>query len=156
MLRALWNLSNLCFRTSKLWSVFVYTKLYDVHPLSQMQRWRYPSTPSPLWAHLPDSNVSDPNPHWFWSAGSGRAKMTHKNRKKLRNLMFWSAGCSLLRAEGFFYSLEVFYGGLGISKLQFLIRKILIIFSAVNFSNFWSSKSWIWIRSESASGFALT
>ncbi len=26
--------------------------------------------------------------------------MTHKNRKKLRN-MFWSAGCYLLRAEGF-------------------------------------------------------
>jgi hypothetical protein len=31
------------------------------------------------------------------------------------------AGCSLLRAEGFSCSLGVLYGGLGISKLQFLI-----------------------------------
>ncbi len=28
--------------------------------------------------------------------------------------MFWSAGCSLLRAEGFFCNLDVLYGGLGI------------------------------------------
>jgi hypothetical protein len=36
-----------------------------------------------------------------------------------------SAGCSLLRAEGFSCSLDVVYGGLGISKLpQFLIKKI--------------------------------
>jgi hypothetical protein len=32
--------------------------------------------------------------------------------KKLRNFMF-SAGCSLLKAEGFSYSLDVLYGGLG-------------------------------------------
>jgi hypothetical protein len=32
---------------------------------------------------------------------SRRAKMTHKSRKKGRNFMF-CAGCSLLRAEGFF------------------------------------------------------
>jgi hypothetical protein len=31
--------------------------------------------------------------------------MTHKNRKKLINLMFLSAGCSLLRAEGFSFQL---------------------------------------------------
>jgi hypothetical protein len=30
---------------------------------------------------------------------------------------------SLLRAEGFSCSLDVLYGGLGISKLQFLIKK---------------------------------
>ena len=34
-----------------------------------------------------------------------------------------SAGCSLLRAEGFFWSLDVLYEGLGISKLKFLIQK---------------------------------
>ncbi len=28
-------------------------------------------------------------------SGSRRAKMTHKSRKKFRNFMFWSAGCSL-------------------------------------------------------------
>jgi hypothetical protein len=52
-----------------------------------------------------------------------RAKMTHKNRKKSRILMFLSTGCSLLKAEGFSCSLGVLYGGLGISKLQFLIKK---------------------------------
>jgi hypothetical protein len=34
-----------------------------------------------------------------------------------------SAGYSLLRAEGFSCSLDVLYGGLGINKLQFLIKK---------------------------------
>ncbi len=29
-------------------------------------------------------------------SGSSRAKMTHKQRKKLINFIFWSAGCSLL------------------------------------------------------------
>jgi hypothetical protein len=48
-------------------------------------------------------------------SGSGsRTKMTHISRKNLRNFMFWSAGCSLLRAEGFFCNLDVLYGGLGI------------------------------------------
>jgi hypothetical protein len=51
--------------------------------------------------------------------------MTHKIRKKYRIFMFGSAGCSLLRAEGFSCSLGVLYGGLGISELQ-LIKKIKI------------------------------
>jgi hypothetical protein len=72
-------------------------------------------------------------------SGSRRAKMTHKNRKKYRNFMFWSAGCSLLRAEGFSCSLGVLYGGLGISKLEFLIKKIKIKFPSVYFFNFSSS-----------------
>jgi hypothetical protein len=29
--------------------------------------------------------------------------MTHKSRKKFKNFMFSSAGCSLLRAEGFLW-----------------------------------------------------
>jgi hypothetical protein len=49
--------------------------------------------------------------------------MNHKNRKKWRNFMFWSDKCSLLRTEGFSCSLDVLYGGPGISKLQFLIKK---------------------------------
>jgi hypothetical protein len=65
--------------------------------------------------------------------------MTHKNRKKSRIFMFLITGCSLLRAEGFSCSLGVLYGGLGISKLQFLIKKIDIKFLAINFFNFWSS-----------------
>jgi hypothetical protein len=44
-------------------------------------------------------------------------EVTHKSRKKLRNLMFLSAGCSLLRAKRFVCNLEVLYGGLGIGKL---------------------------------------
>jgi hypothetical protein len=57
-----------------------------------------------------------------------------------------------------------FEGGLGISKLQFLIKKnILKKFSAVNFFNFWSSKPWTWnwtgfgsaLGSGSVSGSAL-
>jgi hypothetical protein len=56
--------------------------------------------------------------------------MTHKNRKKSRIFMFLSTGCSLLGAEGFSCSLGILYGGLGISKLQFLIKKIEIKFQA--------------------------
>jgi hypothetical protein len=58
--------------------------------------------------------------------------MTHKNRKKSRIFMFLSTGCSLLRAEGFSYSLGVLYGGVGISKLLFLIKKIESKFPATN------------------------
>ncbi len=48
-------------------------------------------------------------------SGSRRAKF----------FMFWSAICSLLRAEGFFCSVR--YGGLGIGKLQFLINLFFLI-----------------------------
>ncbi len=43
-------------------------------------------------------------------SGSRRAKLTHKSRKIFRNFMFWNARCSLLRAEGFFCSLDVLFG----------------------------------------------
>jgi hypothetical protein len=62
--------------------------------------------------------------------------MAPKNRKKARIVMFLSTGCSLLRAEGFSCSLGVLYGGLGISKLQFLIKKIKIKFLVVGFFQF--------------------
>ncbi len=55
-----------------------------------------------------------------------------KNRKKLGNFMFWSAGCAVLRAEGFSCSLDVLYRGLGISKLQFwMIKKRKNNFSCI-------------------------
>jgi hypothetical protein len=50
--------------------------------------------------------------------------------------MFLSAGCSLLRAEGFSCSLGVLYEDLGISKLHFLIKKIEIETLAINFFHF--------------------
>jgi hypothetical protein len=61
--------------------------------------------------------------------------MTHKNRKKSRIFIFLSigTGCSLLRAEGFSCSLGILYGSLGISKLQFLIKKIEINSSSYKF-----------------------
>jgi hypothetical protein len=63
--------------------------------------------------------------------------MTYKNREqKKRNFIFSSAGCSLLRAAGFLCSLDVLYGGLGIDKLQFLIKKLFNFFSAINFLQF--------------------
>jgi hypothetical protein len=55
-----------------------------------------------------------------------------------------------LRAEGFFCNLDILYGGLGIGKLQFLIKKNLIFFSAVIFFQFLVIKAldpdWIRIR----------
>ncbi len=62
--------------------------------------------------------------------------MTHINRKKSRIFMFLSTGCSLLRAEGFSCSLGFLDGGLGISKLQFLIKKIELKFPAIIFFQF--------------------
>ncbi len=88
---------------------------------------------------------------WAVGSGSGSAyklriririqegKNDPKNWKKDRILIFWIAGCSLLRAEGFSCSLGVLYGGQGIGKLQYLIKKIKIKFLVVSFFNFRSS-----------------
>ncbi len=71
------------------------------------------------------------DPHLFWSAGSGsavgiriRIQEGQNEAQKWRKLKFWSARCSLLRDEDLSCSLDVLYGGLRISKLQFLIKKI--------------------------------
>jgi hypothetical protein len=42
-----------------------------------------------------------------------------QNRKKFKNFMFSSAGCFLLRAEGFSCSLDVLCGGLQIENCCF-------------------------------------
>jgi hypothetical protein len=42
-----------------------------------------------------------------------------------------------MRAEGFFYSLDVLYGGLGIGNLKFLMKRKI---PRSIFSSFWSSK----------------
>jgi hypothetical protein len=61
---------------------------------------------------------SGPDPNSESGSGSRRAKMTHKSRQKIKKFqVFGSAGCSLLKAEGFFCNLGVLYGGLGIGKL---------------------------------------
>ncbi len=51
-----------------------------------------------------------------------------------------------MRAEGLSCSLGVLYEGLGISKLQFLIKKIKIKFLVVIFFQFLTIKPWIRIR----------
>ncbi len=63
-----------------------------------------------------------------------------------------SAGCSLLRAEVFSCNLDVFYEGLGISNLQFLIKIRTNFFNSKYFDNFCSSKPWIRIRCGCGSG----
>jgi len=45
----------------------------------------------------------------------GQKWATKIGRKKVWNFMLWSAWCWLLRAEGFFCSLDVLYGGPGIN-----------------------------------------
>ena len=69
--------------------------------------------------------IADPDP--------GGQKLPRKIEKSLE---FSCTGCSPLRAEGFSCSLGVLYGGLGIGKWQFLIKKIKIKLPAVNFFQF--------------------
>jgi hypothetical protein len=83
--------------------------------------------------------------------------MTQKNRKRTEFL------CFEVLDEGFSCSLGVLYGGLRISKLQFLIKKIKIKFPAVNLSIFGHQTldpdpgSGIWIRNpESGSGIRIS
>jgi hypothetical protein len=67
--------------------------------------------------------------------------------EKFRNVMFESAGCSLLRDEGFFCNLDVLYEGLGIGKLKFFIPKNWSFYQQSIFFNFWyKKKTWIRIR----------
>jgi hypothetical protein len=58
--------------------------------------------------------------------------MTHKNRKKLKNFMFLSDECSLLRAEGFSCGLNALCRGLGIAF--FILKKYQIFGSCKYFS----------------------
>jgi hypothetical protein len=85
-----------------------------------------------IFSHLLATSVvdpdTDPDPHYFrikWGLWIRiqEGKNDPQKRKNLINLVFSSAECSLLRAEGFLCSLDVSYGSLGISKLQFLIKK---------------------------------
>ncbi len=78
-------------------------------------------------------------------SGSGRAKMADKNRK---DFMFWSAECSLLRAEGFFSSLDFLYGAQGIVNCRFWSKKLVKFFFSCKFFQFLVIKTLdsVWIR----------
>jgi hypothetical protein len=68
-----------------------------------------------------------PDPGSRFGSGSRRAKMTHKKSRKVNKfhfLKYWMF--SFEGPEGFSCSVDVLYGGLRISKLQFLITKIRI------------------------------
>ena len=76
----------------------------------------------------PDSiGPVDPDP--YSESGSRRAKITHKSRNFFLKFKFWSVGWTLLWAAGFFCNLDILYEGLGIGKLQFLIKKKFNFFS---------------------------
>ncbi len=68
--------------------------------------------------------------------------------KKFHVLKFW---CSFLSAEVFSFSLDVFYGGQGISQLQFLNLKNNFFFTCKFFTFlvpkcwFHNSELWIWM-----------
>jgi hypothetical protein len=94
----------------------------------------------------PDSMGSlDPHPVPDSQSLSG----SKENKKQLKNFIFWSAGCSLLRAEGFSRSLVVLYGGLGISKLQF---RSCIFFPIAGHQNSGPVSEFIW---NAGSGFGF-
>ena len=87
----------------------------------------YRSDPDPKWF------IPDPDPDPAKSSGS-------------TTLVGWP----LLWAGGFFCTLAILYGGLGIGKLQFLNKKFFFFFSAVIFFQFLVIKAldpdWIRIR----------
>jgi hypothetical protein len=56
--------------------------------------------------------------------------MTHKSRKKSCFEVLDGLFCE---AGGFFCNLDILYGGLGIGKLQFLIKKKFTLFFSCNF-----------------------
>ncbi len=71
----------------------------------------------------------------------GGQKLITKREKKWIYFKFISAGCSLLMAEGFSCSLDVLYGGQGISISQLSIKIIYRnYFQNEIFLKFWSSK----------------
>ncbi len=74
---------------------------------------------------------------WDWDGqGCGSALIwVARSGSAFWIFMFWSAGCSFLRAEGFSCSLCVLYGGLGIT-IAIFIKKYPIFFSCKFFSSF--------------------
>ncbi len=107
----------------------LFCNLCNIHVYSNIS-WSFFNLPV-LWASSwrphcsqhPILRVNEPRKQCFGS-GSRRAKNDPQKLKKLRNFMSWSAGYSLLRAEGFSCSL----------------------FSCKNIFTFWSPKSLIRIR----------
>ncbi len=128
---------------------------YRIYKSSVEDPWNFCTDPDPrihtsdqgCGSRLDPDSIGSVDPDSEYGSGSRRAKMAHKSRNFFYKFMFWSVGWPLLRAEGLFCNLDVLYGGLGIGKLQFLIKKFKF-FSSCNFLfNFWSLKPWLRIGS---------
>jgi hypothetical protein len=90
-------------------------------------------------------SVVDLDPDWIRIKDGAK-----RPRKTVNNFHLSKCWMFSLRTEGFLCSLDVLHKGLGISKLQVLIKKRYKKSSTVSgfFSsfNFWSSKPWMRIR----------
>ncbi len=89
---------------------------------------RTKSTPC---SHQQKTSVADPV-----SDPGGQKWPTNIEKVNTVNFIFWSAGCSLLRAEGFSCSLKSFLEAKGQANCNLRHKKIYF-FSAVVFWNFW-------------------
>ena len=76
--------------------------------------------PSWIWIRIPNT---DPDPLARLNMDPIRIRNPARKQKKVNGFLYLSVVYSLLRSEGFSCSLDVIYGGLGISKLQFQIKK---------------------------------
>ncbi len=86
-----------------VWMLFSFLLLLDAHVKTTT-----PAKPSDLvgFSTFSCSFELPMKYNQYFVSGFRREKITHKNRKKLRNFMFWSAGCSLLRAQDFCCSFD--------------------------------------------------
>ncbi len=97
------------------------------------------------YSYVLDSVVDpDPYPYPNWIrilcgvpgsvSGSKRAKWLRNKKKQLINFIFWRAGRSILRAEGFSCNLNILCGGLFCNFYQKKKKSLLYFFY------FWSAK----------------
>ncbi len=103
-------------------------------------RWIYPRHYSVMDIKVARNRVVDPDPHLFELVDSdpdpGGQKWPTNIEKSKEFSCFKVLDVLFLRAAGFSCSLCVFYGGLGITKLQFFIQKISNFFFSCNFFQF--------------------
>jgi len=105
--------------------------------------------------------IRDPDPYWIRIQSDHWIRIRNLNTDpdpggqkwptevEQIHVLNWSVGWPHLWAGGFFSILDILYGGLGIGKLQFLIKKKFFFFSCNFFFNIWSLKPWIRIGSGS-------
>jgi hypothetical protein len=96
--------------------------------------------------------VADPDPHgstfisvsWIRIPNADPDPGGPKLPTEVKKIQLLKCQMFSLRDEDFCCSLDFLYGGLGISKSQFLLKKYIFFIC----SNFWPSNPWIRIRIE--------